>query len=406
MLTVNGERLWRSIMDMAKIGGTPKGGVNRLTVTDDDKASRDVFCAWCREAGLTVTVDEMGNIFGRRPGRNDSLAPVMTGSHLDSQPTGGKFDGAYGVMAALECIRALNDAGVTTEHPIEIVSWTNEEGARFPPPMLASGVFAGVFAKDWAYGLADDAGLTFGGELERIGYRGGIACEPRPIEAYFELHIEQGPVLENEGLTIGIVTGAAGQRWFEIDLTGVESHAGTTPMELRKDALLAASMMIASVNRIAKAAGGRATVGRIQAGPGSRNIIPGTAWLTIDSRHETDAGLDEMETGFRSAVTDIAAETGVEIAMRPFWSAPASAFNPECIEMVARSAARLGYSRRRIVSGAAHDAVYLSRITPTAMIFIPCEKGLSHNEAENITPADAEAGANVLLGAVLERAQV
>ncbi len=398
----DGERLWRSLMEMAAIGGTPKGGVRRLTLTDEDKASRDLFVAWCRDAGLEVTVDEMGNIFGRRQGRSPELPPVLAGSHLDSQPTGGKFDGAYGVLAALEAVRAMNDAGLETEHPVEIVSWTNEEGARFSPPMVSSGVFAGAFSRDWVYAITDDEGRQFDDELKRIGYLGAVPCAARPLAAYFEAHIEQGPILEEEGCTIGVVTGAMGQRWFEADLTGMDAHAGTTPMDRRRDALLAAAKIIEAVNAIAIENGGRGTVGRIAITPSSRNVIPGSAWLTIDTRHETDDGLAAMEQAIRNAVEATAKETGVEIALRPFFSFPALAFDPSCIGAVRSSAAGLGLKHRDIVSGAGHDAVYVADVAPTAMIFIPCERGLSHNELENITPADAEAGTNVLLQAMLK----
>ncbi len=401
---VNGDRLWTSIMDMATIGATANGGVNRLTVTDTDKASRDLFVRWCRDAELAVTIDQMGNIFGRRSGRDESLPPVLAGSHLDSQPTGGKFDGAYGVMAALEAVRALNDAKVETERAIEIVSWTNEEGARFPPPMMSSGVWAGVFTQDWAYALADDDMVKFGDELRRIGYVGDAPCAMRPLAAYFEAHIEQGPILEAEAVTIGVVSGAMGQRWFEIDFVGEEAHAGPTPMTMRKDALVAAAKMVIAINQAAKDANGRATVGRLSVGPSSRNIIPGTAWLSIDSRHENDAGLDRMEHDFRRAAETTQQETGVEITIRPFWSCPATAFDRTCIDAVRSSATGLSLTHRDMVSGAGHDAVYVSRVAPTAMIFIPCEGGLSHNERENITQADAEAGANVLLRAMLSAA--
>lgn len=401
MLKVNADRLWESLMEMAKLGGTPRGGVCRLTLSDVDKASRDLFVMWCRDAGLDVTIDAMGNIFGRRDGRSPWLPPVLAGSHLDSQPTGGKFDGAYGVMAALEAIRVLNDAGLETDHPVEIVSWTNEEGARFPPPMVSSGVFAGVFTADWAYALTDDDGKVFGDELRRIGYAGPTPCAKRPLAAYFEAHIEQGPVLEDEGTPIGVVTGAMGQRWFEVECKGEEAHAGPTPMERRRDALVAASHLIVRINRLATETGGRATVGRISVSPSSRNIVPGSAWFTVDTRHEADAGLDVMENALRGAIANVQAATGVEIALRPFWSFPATPFNPDCIEMVRASAEKLGLSHRAIVSGAGHDAVYIARVVPTSMIFIPCERGLSHNERENITRSDAEAGANVLLHAIL-----
>ena len=404
-LYVNGERLWRSLMDMAEIGATPKGGVRRLALSDADREGRDLFVRWCRDAGLAVTVDRMGSIFARRPGKRDELAPVMAGSHLDSQPTGGKFDGAWGVLAALEVIRTLNDAGIETERPIEIVSWTNEEGSRFSPPMIASGVFAGVFSLDQAYAIRDAEGRSMGEELERIGYKGNIAVG-RPVHAYFEAHIEQGPVLEEEGKTIGVVTGAMGQRWYEVTVTGEEAHAGPTPMHKRRDALVGAARMIDLVNRLGFDFGpdAHATCGVIAVEPASRNVIPGRAWFTAEFRHASDEVLARMDEALRIGCAEIARRAQVEVEVGDFWISPAQPFDPGCVGLVRRAADELGYSHRDIVSGAGHDAVYMARVAPTAMIFVPCERGISHNEAENAKPEDVTAGTNVLLQAVLAAA--
>ena len=404
-LRIDGGRLWRSLMEMAEIGATPKGGVKRLALSDEDRQGRDLFVRWCEEAGLAVAVDRMGSIFARRAGKRDDLPPVLAGSHLDSQPTGGKFDGAWGVLAALEVVRTLNDAGVETERPIEIVSWTNEEGSRFSPPMIASGVFAGVFTLDHAYAIRDKDGRSIGEELARIGYQGEAAVG-RPVHAYFEAHIEQGPILEDEGKSIGVVTGAMGQRWYEITVMGEEAHAGPTPMPKRRDALVGAARMIDLVNRIGFESGpdAHATCGLITVEPGSRNVIPGRAWFTAEFRHASDEMLARMDRALKEGCAEIARRSQVEVDVKDFWIAPAQPFDPHCVGLVRRAAEELGYSHRDIVSGAGHDAVYMARVAPTAMIFVPCERGISHNEAENAKPEDVEAGTNVLLRAVLAAA--
>jgi N-carbamoyl-L-amino-acid hydrolase len=406
-LRIDRDRLWQSLMTMAKIGGTEKGGVCRIALTDLDRQGRDLFVQWCREAGCTVEVDRMGNIFARRPGRNPNLPAIGTGSHLDTQPTGGKFDGAYGVMAGLEVIRTLNDRGIETEAPVEVVVWTNEEGSRFAPAMVASGVFAGVF--DEAYGLsrADPDGKTMGEELKRIGYAGDLPCGGRPYGAFFEAHIEQGPILEAEKKTIGIVTGAQGQRWYEIWLTGQEAHAGPTPMTVRHDALLGAARLVQEANRIglAEAPWGRATVGMMQVSPNSRNTIPGKVFFTVDFRHPDDAALTRMDAALRASAEQVAKEIGLELKLEQIWYSPPVAFAKPCVDAVRQAATMLGMPAMDIVSGAGHDAVYISRVAPTAMIFVPCENGISHNEVENATPDDLGAGCDVLLHAILERAQ-
>ncbi|MEZ5843223.1 MAG: Zn-dependent hydrolase [Hyphomicrobiaceae bacterium] len=407
-LRINGDRLWASLMEMARIGATPKGGVNRLTLTDLDRESRQLFRSWCEAAGMTVAVDRMGSMFARRAGADERLAPVMIGSHLDSQPTGGKFDGALGVLAALELVRTLNDLGITTRHPIEVVNWTNEEGSRFAPAMVASGVFAGAFDLDYGLGRTDVDGKTLGAELARIGFAGDTAVGGRPVHAFLELHIEQGPILEEEGTDIGVVTHANGQRWYEIDITGVESHAGPTPMSRRKDALVGAARIIELVNRIGfqHDPAACATCGMIESKPNSRNVIPGRVFLTVDFRHPDEGKLTSMDAALRAGVAEIAARSGVTAELVQIWQSPVTAFDPECVTAVREAAKALGLSHRDITSGAGHDAVYMARVAPTAMIFTPCIGGISHNEAEDMTPAWAEAGCNVLLRAALARAGV
>ena len=407
-LQVNGERLWASLMELAGIGATPKGGVCRLAASDLDGAARRLFICWCEAAGCTVSVDKIGNIFARRAGRNPALPPILTGSHLDTQPTGGKFDGAYGVMAGLEIVRSLNDLGYETEAPIEIVAWTNEEGSRFSPAMVGSGVFAGVFALDTALATRDNNApeLSLGAELERIGFAGAAPAGGRKVGAYFEAHIEQGPILEAAGRPIGVVTGAQGQRWYEITVTGEEAHAGTTPLPRRRDALLGAARMIDMVNRIGQAhtPDARATVGFVQVSPNSRNTIPGRVFFTVDFRHPEDAVLTGMDRELRAACAKAAAASKVEAAVEEFWHFPPTPFDPAQVDAVRGAAAALGYSHQDIISGAGHDAVYMARVAPTAMIFVPCKDGISHNEIEDAAPADLAAGCNVLLNAVLDRA--
>jgi N-carbamoyl-L-amino-acid hydrolase len=402
-LRIDATRLWDSIMETARIGATPKGGVCRLTLTDLDRQVRDWFTAACTAAGCAVTVDVLGNIFARRPGRNGALPPIAIGSHLDTQPTGGKFDGIIGVLAGLEVLRTLNDAGIETEAPIEIINWTNEEGSRFAPAMLASGVFAGAFDVQYAYDRQDRDGLRFGDELDRIGYKGAAPAGDHALAAFFELHIEQGPILEAEGKTIGIVTGVQGIRWYEVTVTGRDSHAGSTPMALRSDALLGAARMIDAVNAaaLAHAPDAVGTVGLIEARPNSRNVISGEVFFTVDLRHPDDAVVAAMEDAMRAGIAQAAAATGVEATVAMVWDSPAVHFDPACIAAVREAADAHGYPSRAITSGAGHDAAYIARVAPTTMIFVPCEKGISHNELEKTEPAQVEAGANVLLQAVL-----
>ena len=405
-LRINGDRLWASLMELAQIGATPKGGVCRLTLTDLDKQGRDLVTRWAREAGMTVTIDKIGNGFMRRPGRNNSLPPIMTGSHIDTQPTGGKFDGNYGVLAGIEVVRTLNDHGIETEAPIEVAFWTNEEGSRFVPVMMGSGVFAKAFTLEHAYAATDTEGKTVKGELERIGYIGDQEPGDHPIGAYFETHIEQGPVLEDNDKTIGVVSGVLGIRWFDCTVTGMEAHAGPTPMALRKDALLAATRIMQDVVAAAHRhpPHGRGTVGMVQVFPNSRNVIPGRVKFSIDLRNSTDALVDAMAAEVKAFADQVAQEHGVQVHIEMVSSYPAQLFQPECVEAVGRAAAKLGYSHMPAVSGAGHDAVYMAKLAPSGMIFIPCKDGISHNEIEDAKPEHIEAGCNVLLHAMLERA--
>ncbi|MTI09432.1 Zn-dependent hydrolase [Curvivirga aplysinae] len=407
-LSISGNRLWQSLMDMAKIGATEKGGVCRLALTDIDKEGRDLFIQWCKDAGCSIRIDKMGNIFARREGRNPDLKPIMTGSHLDSQPTGGRFDGVYGVLAGLEVVRALNDADYETEAPIEVAVWTNEEGSRFAPAMVSSGVFAKVFDLEYGLSRADSDGKTMGEELERIGYAGPDEpnIDGHPVGAYFEAHIEQGPILEDEEKTIGVVTDAQGQRWYEITLTGVEAHAGPTPMHLRKDALLGASRIVEAVNRIGmkNQPFACATVGMLENYPNSRNVIPGKVFLTVDFRHPDDEVLAKMDKELREAVDEITKGIGLEMDFEQIWYYAPIKFEDSCVQAVRDGVELGGYSNRDMVSGAGHDACYLSKVTPTGMIFIPCVDGISHNEVEDATPEWCEAGGQVLLQAMVTKA--
>ncbi|MBV7458608.1 MULTISPECIES: Zn-dependent hydrolase [unclassified Acidovorax] len=405
-LRINGDRLWASLMELAQIGATPKGGVCRLTLTDLDKQGRDLVTRWAREAGMTVTIDKIGNGFMRRPGRNNKLPPIMTGSHIDTQPTGGKFDGNYGVLAGIEVVRTLNDHGIETEAPIEVAFWTNEEGSRFVPVMMGSGVFAKAFTLEHAYAATDTEGKTVKGELERIGYIGDQEPGDHPIGAYFETHIEQGPVLEDNDKTIGVVSGVLGIRWFDCTVTGMEAHAGPTPMALRKDAMLAATRIMQDVVAAAHRhpPHGRGTVGMVQVFPNSRNVIPGRVKFSIDLRNSTDALVDAMAAEVKAFADQVAKEHGVQVHIEMVSSYPAQLFQPECVDAVGRAAAKLGYSHMPAVSGAGHDAVYMAKLAPSGMIFIPCKDGISHNEIEDAKPEHIEAGCNVLLHAMLERA--
>lgn len=405
-LRINGDRLWDRLMALAQIGGTAKGGVCRVALTDEDKAGRDWFIARCQRAGCTTQVDQMGNIFAQRPGKEPNRAPLLFGSHLDSQPTGGKFDGAYGVLAALEVIETLNDHEIETKVPLEIVSWTNEEGARFAPAMIASGVFGGEFSLEFGLSRQDKEGKSIGEELTRIGYAGDVPVTGRHYTACFEIHIEQGPVLEANKVPIGIVLGVQGMRWYHLMLEGKETHAGSTPMERRRDPVRA---LLPILQRMYAAADEqmpdiRLTFGDFQPSPGVINTVPGQLTVTVDMRHPDDSVLEALERRFHTIVQEESAATGLPCRLDRIWNSPAVHFDERCIDAVREAVETTGTSAMEMVSGAGHDAVYVSKVVPTSMIFVPCEDGLSHNELENADKADLEAGCNVLLHAVLKMA--
>jgi N-carbamoyl-L-amino-acid hydrolase len=408
---IDGTRLWDTLMAIAEIGGTPKGGVKRITLTDEDRRGRDLYKSWCEAAGLTVRMDSMGNMFARREGRDSSRLPVLFGSHLDSQPTGGKFDGALGVIAGLEVMRTLQDLNITTEAPLELINWTDEEGCRFGRAMMGSAVWAGVLPEADVKALKDENGITVGQALIEIGYEGGTPSAAFPADALFELHIEQGPILEAEQKQIGIVTGAQAQIWYEAVVTGQDSHAGTTPPVARKDALLAAARIVELVDSTMRAGGdgtiadtGRGTVGRMYVLPNSPNVIPGEVKMNVEFRHPNDARIAEISESFPAAAAEVAAHNGCTITLTPVFRVPAQPFDPDCVALVEQAAKKLGYSARKMVSGAGHDAVHVATRIPTAMIFTPCLNGLSHNEAESILPEEAEAGTQVLFEAIVARA--
>ncbi|HEX7684253.1 MAG TPA: Zn-dependent hydrolase [Trinickia sp.] len=398
---IDGARLWNSLMTLARIGATEKGGVCRLALTELDRQGRDLFVAWAKEIGCTVRVDAIGNIFARRAGTRDDLPPVVTGSHIDTQPTGGKFDGNYGVLAGLEVLRTLNDNNVRTQAPVEVVVWTNEEGSRFVPVMMGSGVFAGAFTLEHALAQVDREGVSAGDALAAIGYAGERVAA-HEVGAYFEAHIEQGPVLEANDKVIGVVQGALGQRWYDVMIEGMEAHAGPTPMELRRDALLVAADLIRTVNRIAldHAPHGRGTVGWVDVHPNSRNVIPGRVKLTVDLRAADDDTLLAMDRALR----DACARAGLPVTVDEVVYFAPQPFEPSLVASVRESADSLGFSSMDVVSGAGHDAVYLARVAPAAMIFVPCKDGISHNEIEEARADHLEAGCNVLLQAMLRAA--
>ena len=407
-LRIDGERLWHSLMEMAKIGLGVAGGNNRQTLTDEDGEARHLFRRWCEAEGLQMGLDQMGNMFARREGTDPDAAPVYLGSHLDTQPTGGKYDGVLGVLGALEIMRTLNESGVRTRHPIVVVNWTNEEGSRFAPAMLASGVFAGVLEQGWAYERTDAEGKRFGDELERIGWRGEEEVGARDIHAFFELHIEQGPILEETGTDIGVVAHGQGLRWVQCTVIGRDSHTGTTPMKLRRDAVRGLAQVTELVNEIAMSHQPHAVgaIGHVEIAPNSRNIIAGQAVFTIDFRsHELDTLLS-MVARLEAEAPKLCAALGLEFGTEIVGQFDPPAFDEGCVSAVRGAAERLGYSHRDIISGAGHDACWINRVAPTAMIFCPCVGGLSHNEAEEITPEWAAKGTDVLLHAVLEKAEI
>jgi N-carbamoyl-L-amino-acid hydrolase len=402
-LRIDSDRLWQSLMEMAQIGATAKGGCNRQALTDEDREGRDLFVRWCEQIGCGISVDAMGNIFARRAGRNNELPPILAGSHLDTQPTGGKFDGVYGVLAGLEVLRTLAAAEVVTEAPLEVAVWTNEEGSRFNPAMVGSGVWAGVHDIDWAYAITDKAGKSFGEELTRIGYRGDLAASRRPLKAAFEVHIEQGPILEREELQIGVLGGIQGLRWYDLVIDGDACHAGPTPMESRRDPFMAAAPIISGCYQIAAAHApwGRVTFGDIRAEPGSRNTVPERLVVSVDIRHPDAAELDVMDREFRELAERECDKHRLDHRVDELWHMPVTSFAPQCVQAVRGATEMLGYSHMEMVSGAGHDSLNLATVAPTGMIFVPCENGISHNEIENAKPEDLEAGCNVLLHAML-----
>ena len=407
-LRINGPRLWNSLMELAQIGATEKGGVKRLALTDLDRQGRDLVVQWAKAEGLAVTVDKIGNVFMRREGTNPDLPPVVTGSHIDTQPTGGKFDGNYGVLAGLEVVRTLNERGIRTEAPIEVAFWTNEEGSRFVPVMMGSGVFCGAFSLETAYAARDVDGKSVGEELKRIGYQGDQVPGDHPIGAYFEAHIEQGPVLEDANKVIGVVPAVMGLSWYDCTVTGMEAHAGPTPMHLRRDALQVATTIMQETVAIANRYPpyGRGTVGMVQVFPNSRNVIPGQVKFSIDLRNVTDDLLNTMHGEIEAFVERTRRETGLTIDLQRVSYYPPCPFHPDCVGAVRAATEQLGYSTMDVVSGAGHDAIYVARLAPAGMIFVPCKDGISHNEIEDAQPGHLEAGCNVLLHAMLDRAGI
>ncbi|MCJ7874032.1 Zn-dependent hydrolase [Phaeobacter sp. J2-8] len=407
-MTINADRLWDSLMEMAKIGPGVAGGNNRQTLTDEDGAGRALFQTWCEAAGCSMGLDQMGNMFARREGTDPDALPVYVGSHLDTQPTGGKYDGVLGVLGGVEILRTLNDMDIKTRHPIVVTNWTNEEGTRFAPAMLASGVFAGIHTQDWAYARTDAEGKSFGDELARIGWKGEEEVGARKMHAFFELHIEQGPILEAEGRDIGVVTYGQGLWWLECTVTGKDAHTGSTPMNMRVNAGLGMARMTEAAHQIAMAHQPDAVgaVGQCDVFPNSRNVIPGKVVFTVDFRSPDLSKLTAMRAAYEAEAAKIAADLGLELQIEPVGHFDPVTFDAGCVSAVRNAAERLGYSHRDIISGAGHDACWINQVAPTAMVMCPCVDGLSHNEAEEITKDWAKAGADVLLHAVVETAGI
>jgi len=404
---INSRRIWDSLMELGEIGATEKGGCCRLALTELDRQARDKFIGWCRDAGCEIEIDQLGNIFARRPGRDPNADPITTGSHLDTQPTGGKFDGIYGCLAGLEVIRSLNDHGIETERPVEVVVWTNEEGSRFAPAMVASGVFSGKFELDYALAQQDAEGITLGEALTAIGYAGEKPVGQHPIHRFFELHIEQGPVLEQEQLEVGVVTGVLGMRWYDVHVSGTSAHAGPTPMTYRQDALYAASKIFTGLYELTESGDmgdSRCTVGELQVAKASRNSIPGEVKFSLDLRHAELAGLEELERHASDLIGAVAERTGTVIKLDRIWDSPPVAFDANCIAAVEQAVASSGHSYKLMTSGAGHDAVNLSTVAPTSMIFVPSIGGISHNEAEYSSPEQISAGCQILFEVMRQQA--
>ena len=407
-LKINGDRLWNSLMEMAKIGPGVAGGNNRQTVTDEDGEGRHLFQSWCTAAGMTMGLDQMGNMFAHRAGTDADALPVYVGSHLDTQPTGGKYDGVLGVLSGLEIIRTLNDLNIQTKHPIVVTNFTNEEGTRYAPALLSSGVFVGIHTQEWAYEREDSNGLKFGAELERIGWKGDEEVGARKMHAFFELHIEQGPILEAEAMEVGVVTHGQGLSWTQVTITGRESHTGATPMPMRKNAGLGMARVLELVDEIAWSHKPHAVgaAGHIDVYPNSRNVIPGKVVFTIDFRSPELAIIEDMNARLRRGTQKICDEMGLEVTFEKVGGFDPVEFDAGCVSAVRNAAERLGYSHRDLISGAGHDACLINRVAPTAMVMCPCVDGLSHNEAEEISKDWAVAGTDVLLHAVLETAEI
>jgi len=405
-ITIDQPRLWNSLMSMGELGGLPGGGCCRLALSAEDGAGRDLFVTWAREAGCEIAIDEVGNIYARRPGRMENAPAVATGSHLDTQPHGGKFDGIYGVLAGLEVVRALNDANVVTERPIDVIVWTNEEAARFLPPLTGSSTFAGVHSSAFVHAIETVDGTRVGDDLRAIGYLGDEVPGSRALDSFFEAHIEQGPILEAESKTIGVVTQVQGLRFFAVSVVGEDGHGGTLPMTARRDAMTGAARMIVALDDLARGTDGavRMTVGSLQVYPNSGSTVPGAVDFTIDLRHPDAATLEQLEGTFRAMLADIATRAKLEVDITLKMVKQPIHFDPDIQASIARSAEALGFPSRAILSGAGHDAMNLATLVPTGMIFIPCAGGISHNERESAEPADLAAGAGVLLRAMLERA--
>lgn len=406
-LRINGGRLWETLMTMGAIGATPKGGCNRQAMTDEDKAGRELFMRWCRDANCSFRIDQIGNIFAKRKGQSPELPPVMIGSHLDTQPTGGKFDGVYGVLAGVEIVRTLEENAITTDHPIEVAVWVNEEGCRFAPAMMGSGVWSGLFDFEEMRKVTDRNGVSLGSELERLGYQDNDHGEPGQIRAAFEAHIEQGPILEAEAKQIGIVTGVQGLRWYDLVIKGEPCHAGPSPMASRRDPVMGLLPILQQCYDLAAeyAPWARVTFGDLRSEPSSRNTVPERLLVSVDMRHPEAGILDRMDEAFRASVLKECESRGLQGSVDELWHMPATVFDEACVEAVGQATHHLGYSHMEMVSGAGHDSVHVATVAPTAMIFVPCEGGISHNETENAKPEDLEAGANVLLHAVLKMAQ-
>ena len=407
-LRINGDRLWQSIHDLAEIGPGVAGGNNRQTLTDADGEGRHLFKKWCEDAGLTMGLDQMGNMFMHRQGTDPDLLPVYIGSHLDTQPTGGRYDGILGVLAGLEVVRTLNDLDIKTKHPIVVTNWTNEEGTRFPPAMLASGVFAKKHTQEWAYAIEDGEGKKFGDELKRIGWRGEEEVGARKMHAMFELHIEQGPILESQNKDIGVVTHGQGLSWTQFTITGKDSHTGSTPMPMRKNAGLGMARILELVDEIAWSHKPNAVgaAGHIDVYPNSRNVIPGKVVFTVDFRSPSLETIRQMEASLAKSARQICDMMGLGIEIEKTGGFDPVEFDENCVSAVRSAAEKLGYSHMDIISGAGHDACWINSLAPTAMIMCPCVDGLSHNEAEDISKEWSTAGADVLFHAVVETAQI